>query len=80
MLHRTPLPSSVACSEPLLGFWLDTGLGIENPKTQPATPGPPRSTPAVPGLIRQPYVGTHVGTHLGEPSDTSEPRPAKGEP
>jgi hypothetical protein len=54
MLHRIPIPSSVVCSEPLLGFRLDTGLGVENPKTQPATPGPPRSTPAVPGLIRRP--------------------------
>jgi hypothetical protein len=80
MLHRIHIPSSVVCSEPLLGFWLDIGLGVENPRTQPATPGPPRSTPAIPGLIRRPYVGTHVGTHIGEPSDTSEPRPAKGKP
>jgi hypothetical protein len=48
------------------------------------TPRPPRSTTTVSGVIRRIHVrihvGTQVGTHIGEPSDTSEPRPAKGKP
>jgi hypothetical protein len=84
MLHRIPISSSVVCSELLLGFWLDTGVGVENPNTQPVTPRPPRSTTTVSGLIRRTHVrihvGTQVGTHIGESSDTSEPRLVKGKP
>jgi hypothetical protein len=60
--------------------WLDTGVGVEDPKTPPVTPRPPPPTPTVPSLIRRTQVGTQVGTHLAEPSDTSEPRLVKGKP
>jgi hypothetical protein len=60
--------------------WLNTGVGVEDPKTPPVTPRPPPSTPTVPSLIRRTHVGTQVGTHLAEPSDTSEPRLVKGKP